>query len=243
MLADSFARNGRLAEALPHAIKAVEYKPQDHMHYVSLLVLLAGTGDLKNYDLYRHACLDRFAKLQNPLIGERIAKACLIFPAFGNDLVVSDRLAQAAFKLASDRENQARQPLIQDRIKAISADFAVAYISYHRFAKGLADYRQGRFASAAEAMRKSIADPFYGQGHSRYLQSYMVLAMAHYQMNEFDEARSAFDKGIEIEETKLPRFDSAYLGPDWYWRDLVIAHALKKEAQALLQAQTSPHVQ
>ena len=104
-----------------------------------------------------------------------------------------------------------------------------------QIAKGLADYRQGRFASAAKSMQKSIADPFYGQGHSRYLQSYMVLAMSHYRMNEYDEAREAFAKGIEIGETKLPKLDSDYLGPDWYWRDLVIAHALKNEARALLE--------
>jgi tetratricopeptide (TPR) repeat protein len=237
-LTDSYARHGRWKEALPHAIKAVECKPQEHMNYVSLLVLLAATQDLKNYDIHRHACLDRFSEARGALMGERIAKACLIFPASGTDLAISDKLAHAALTEASIRRDRVRAPLVPNGNNA-SEDFAVIYLAYHQFAKGLADYRQGRFASAVEWMQKSIADPFYGQGHSRYLQSYMVLAMAHYRLNEHEEARATFAKGVEIEESKLPKLDSAYLGPDWYWRDLVIAHALKNEAQALLERRSS----
>ena len=204
-LTDSYARHGRWKEALRHAIKAVECKPQDHMNYVSLLVLLATTHDLKNYEIHRHACLEQFGEAQGALMGERLAKACLIFPASGTDLAISDKLAQAALTEASNRQNREHKTLVRQDIDASKAvDFAVVYLAYHQFAKGLADYRQGRFASAAESMRKSIADPFYGQGHSRYVQSYMVLAMAHYRMNEYEVARAAFAKGIEIEGTKLP---------------------------------------
>ena len=43
-LADSYACHGRWSEALQHAVQALEYKPQDHMNYVSLLALLAPRG-------------------------------------------------------------------------------------------------------------------------------------------------------------------------------------------------------
>jgi tetratricopeptide (TPR) repeat protein len=111
------------------------------------------------------------------------------------------------------------------------------WISYSQFAKALAEYRHGRFASAAEWARKSIADPFYGAGYSRYVQSYMVLAMALHQLKEHEEARAAFAKGREIEQTKLPKIDSGDLGPGWYWRDWVIAHVLMNEAEALIRAE------
>jgi hypothetical protein len=67
----------------------------------------------------------------------------------------------------------------------------------------------------------------------------MVLAMAQQQLKQPDEARKAFAKGIEIEETKLPKLDSGDLGTGWYWRDWIIAHALMSEAKALIEGQPS----
>ena len=86
-------------------------------------------------------------------------------------------------------------------------------------------------------MRKSIDDPFYGDGHMRYVQSYVVLAMAQQQLKQPEEATKAFAKRLEIEEAKLPKLDSGDLGPGWYWRDWIIAHALMNEAKALIQGQ------
>ena len=111
------------------------------------------------------------------------------------------------------------------------------YFSYHQFTKGLVEYRQGRFASASDWMRKSIDDPFYGSGHMRYVSSYMVLAMAQLQLKQHEESRAAFAKGIEIAEAKLPKLDSGNLGTEWYWRDWIIAHALMNEARALIEGQ------
>lgn len=235
LLTDAFARHGRWSEALRYATKAVEYGPEEHMNYVSLLVLLAATGDRKQYDLHRQAFLDRFRQPENPFLGERIAKACLIFPASGSDLEISDRLAQVALAQASRRKDRDRESGSPQRIDTVE-DFAVAYISYKQFAKGLADYRQGRYQAAADSMRESIGDPFYGQGHSRYVQAYMVQAMALFHLEQYVEAREAFAKGLEIEDARLPKLDATYLGPDWYWRDLVIAHVLQDEAQTLLAA-------
>jgi len=86
-------------------------------------------------------------------------------------------------------------------------------------------------------MRKSIDDPFYGDGHMRYVQSYVVLAMAQQQLKQPEEATKAFAKRLEIEEAKLPKLDSGDLGTGWYWRDWIIAHALMNEAKALIQGQ------
>jgi TolA-binding protein len=214
-LADSFARGGRWKEALPGAIKAVECEPTDAMNYVSLLALLAADGDLQNYRLYCREFLDRFPQPKDILNGEEIAKACLMLPSSGADLATVERLADAA-------------------LMAATKDL---YLSYYQFTKGLVEYRQGRFASASDWMRKSIDDPFYGNGHNRYVQSYMVLAMAQQQLKQHDEARAAFAKGIEIKEAKLPKLDSGDLGTGWYWRDWIIAHALMNEAKALIEGQ------
>ncbi|MEX2141787.1 MAG: protein kinase [Pirellulales bacterium] len=215
-LTDFHARHVRWKEALPHATKAVECDPTDDLNYVSLLALLAAHGDVENYRLFCREFLHRFGEPKDILIGERIAKVCLMLPSSGVDLAIADKLAENAVTAGNN-----------------------AYQPYYQFAKGLAEYRQGRFASAAEWTRKSIDDPFYGHGHSRYVQSYMVLAMAQHQLNEHEEARAAFAKGKEIEQTKLPKIDSGDLGSGWYWRDWIIAHALMNEAKALIEGQPS----
>jgi hypothetical protein len=64
----------------------------------------------------------------------------------------------------------------------------------------------------------------------------MVLAMALWNSNQIDDARAAFAKGIDIEQTKLPRLDTD-LGNDGV--DWIIAHALMKEAKALIEGQSA----
>jgi tetratricopeptide (TPR) repeat protein len=216
-LTDFFARRGRWKEAVADATKAVECEPTDHMNYVSLLALLAAHGDLENYRLYCQEFLARFRETIEPRIGERIAKACLILPSSRADLATVEKLADTA----------------------LTAERSDPFFPYYQFAKGLTEYRQGRFARASDWMRKSIDDPFYGDGLNRYVQAYMVLAMAQYQLKQHGEARRAFAKGREIEEAKLPKLESGDLGPGWYWRDWVIAHALMSEANAQIEGPLS----
>jgi hypothetical protein len=52
-----------------------------------------------------------------------------------------------------------------------------------------------------------------------------------------DEARDALVKGVKIIDTKMPRLDSGDLGGDW--GDLIIAHALEKEAKELIEGQSA----
>jgi len=216
-LTDFFGSRGQWKKALPHATRAVECEPARAPNYVSLLTLLAADGDFGNHRLYCREMLDRLPQPKDMHQGEMIAKACMTLPSSGADLSTVEKLAEGALVAGAAENNP--------------------YLSYRQFAKGLVEYRQGRFASTVDWMRKSIDDPFYGAGHMRYVSSYMVLAMAQHQLKQHDDARAAFAKGIEIAEAKLPKFESGDLGTEWYWRDWIIAHALMKEATALIEGQ------
>jgi hypothetical protein len=218
-LTDFHARHARWKEALPHSTKAVECEPADIVPYLSHLALLAAHGDVENHRRYCQELLHRFQDSTNPINGEGMTKLCLMLPTSGVDLALMERLADDGVRGRLTRNTD--------------------FISYSQFAKGLSEYRLGRFASAADWMQKSIDTPFYGDGHSRYVQSYMVLAMAKYQLNEHKEARAAFAKGSEIEQKKLPAFDGRDVGSGWYWRDSVIARCLMDEARALLEGRSS----
>ena len=164
-------------------------------------------------DAYHEHCrksAERFASTTDPVTAEHIAKACLILPASGADLAIVGRLADTSASASTKSGSDAARL---------------------EFPKGLMEYRQGHFASAVESMQKVLT-------HSGSVEAYMVLAMAKCQLKQIDEARSALAIGVEIAETKLPKLDSGGLGYDW--ADWVIAHALMREAKALIEHAPQP---
>jgi hypothetical protein len=102
-------------------------------------------------------------------------------------------------------------------------------------AKGLAEYRQERFASATDWMQQVLSRA--GPTPERDAAAWLVLALAQHQLKQTNEAGASLAKGREIIEAKLPKLDSGNLGEDW--DDLIIAHALLDEAKALIEGQTN----
>jgi hypothetical protein len=100
--------------------------------------------------------------------------------------------------------------------------------------KGLAEYRQGRFLSAIECINKTLTET--GKEFVRDVQAYAVLAMAHHQLKQTDEAHTAFAKGAEIERMKLAKLESGYLGENWL--DWILAHAFMREAKEIMRDET-----
>jgi serine/threonine-protein kinase len=117
------------------------------------------------------------------------------------------------------------------------ADTAVAQgqqspdLCWFQLCKGLAEYRQSRFASAAEWMGTVLTNG--GSVLERDTEAYMVLAMSQCQLGQSEPARASLAKGAEIEQ-KLPKIESGDLGR--YWIDWIFAHTLLSEAQALIES-------
>ncbi|MCI0540831.1 MAG: tetratricopeptide repeat protein [Verrucomicrobiales bacterium] len=211
--ADLRARQGRFAEAAADLTKAKEANP--YAHWSELGALLVASGQL---DAYRERCrkiAERFGISSDPLMAERVAKECLILPASGADLQVVAQMA--------------------DRAAAVTNHWAVPWF---QFVKGLAEYRQGRFVEAVQWMNKTLTAT--GDQLERDVEAYMVQAMAHHQLKQTNEARAAFVSGAEIERTKLPKLESGYLSGNWI--DWIIAHALMREARAIIEdkSETGP---
>src|SRR5207244_3435577 len=140
-------------------------------------------------------------------IAERLAKDSLILPNSGADLGLVDELADLA--------------------AAFDKHWATPWF---RVVKGLSEYRQGRFPAAVEWLKKALTTAGAGE---REVEAYAVLAMAHYQLKQNDEALAAFAKGAEIERTKLPKLENDGIGGSWL--DWIIAHALMREAKAMIE--------
>src|SRR5256886_1688192 len=202
------AHREQWASAVKNYTRVVELMPTDHEAYHCLAPLLVQTGDLESYRRHCERILRQFAGTSNPVVAERMAKDCLFVPPPASDFNAIAKMVETAVAAGKDHP----------------------YWPYFQFVKGLAEYRQGHFASAAEWLRKVV-----GQTGDMYrtVQAHMALAMAQHQLKQTEEARIKLAKGLEIADTHFPKPGKASL--DEQWHDWIIAHTLMREARALIE--------
>jgi tetratricopeptide (TPR) repeat protein len=211
--ADIRARSGRWEEAATDLARAVENNPTNHLLWHSLAPLLVQNSQLEAYREHCRKSLERFGKTTDPFTADRIAKDCLILPGSGVNLDTVATMADTA--VAEGQHSEFFQ-----------------FFHYFQFCKGLAEYRQGRFASAADWMGTVLTNR--GEALDLQTEAYMVLAMSRSQSHQVEQARAALAKGTELEQ-ELPKLGSGDVGASWV--DWIIAHALMREAKAIIGAQ------
>src|SRR4029450_10073653 len=126
-------RQGQLEEARVAWQTALEGNPLDHGAWSGYAELCMFLGREDEYRRARQDLLARFFITSNPYFAERTSRASLLLPATGDELRQAGALARRAAE--SD-------PSIH----------AAAY-PWFLFARGLAEYRQGRFDQAIATMR------------------------------------------------------------------------------------------
>jgi tetratricopeptide (TPR) repeat protein len=129
-LASLHAQSVRWAEAATNLTRAIELNPSNNLSWFFLGVIYVQTGQL---DAYRQNCrksLERFSQTTDPITADTIAKDCLILPDSGANLDTVSKMADTAVARGQDSR----------------------YFAWFQSDKGLAEYRQGRFASAAKWM-------------------------------------------------------------------------------------------
>jgi WD40 repeat protein/serine/threonine protein kinase/tetratricopeptide (TPR) repeat protein len=201
------ARAGHWKSAIVDFSRLTELEPENSANYHCLAALLVQSGDEDAYRAHCARALARFGKSQDPVTAERVAKDCLILPPAG-DVTAIAQLADTAIVLGKDH----------------------TYWAYFELAKGLAEYRQGRFTNAVEWMQKVLTA---GGAPERQAEAQFILAMAQYHLNQPDQALPGLSAGIEIVEKQLPHLESGDLGAGWI--DWIIAHALMREAKSLIE--------
>jgi WD40 repeat protein/Flp pilus assembly protein TadD len=208
--AESDARHGRWKEAAANLTKAMELDPADDWSWYYLAPLLIEAGDVPGYRKHCHAMLMRVSVTSDVPVVRRAAKACLLLPTSGADLARASNLADAA--LAEEHE-------------------------WLGITKGLAEYRQGRFASAVEWARKSLSQ---SKADRRSAQAFLILAMAYHQLGQVDRSRNALDRGNEIVRNDVETGKDSDLGADW--QDWLTNRILLREVAALLERASATEV-
>ncbi len=214
--AEFLAGRGRWEEAAADATQALELQPTDHVPYHMLAPLLVATGTLEQYRAHCRKTLAQFSGTANPYVADRMAKDCLILSSDGCDLEAVGKLADTAVRLGTN-ENA---------------------LPYFQCTKGLAEYRLGRFTNAVDWAQKSIDHPSYSGDPNRFVQAYMIIAMAQHQLKQNELARAAMEQGAEIAAKKLAKPENGEVGSGW--RDWIIAQALLQEAKALIDREHPP---
>jgi len=201
VIGDQHGRRAQWAGAISNYSVSVQIDPSNHYAYNYLGPLLLQKGDEQSYMRLRDQMLRQFANSSDPTVAERIAKGCLILPPPAVDLPAIVRMADTALAAAATN----------------------SLAPYFEFVKGLADYRQKKFAEAIPRLQKVAAQQ---SDLPRTVQAYMTLAMAHQQLGHTNEARTNLAKGLALSDKRLRNATN--------WHDAIIAQFLTREARALI---------
>jgi tetratricopeptide (TPR) repeat protein len=150
----------------------------------------------KEYLRQRRFLLERFGETADPVIAERTARACLLLPASGDDLTRAAALADRA--AASDPKHE--------------------WYGYFLGAKGLAEYRRGRWDSALDWLRKA-------ESRGVWMPTRLVIAMALHRQGKTQQAREALAEAVRSFDWDPEKARD---------HDPWIAHVLRREAEALI---------
>ncbi|HXU78823.1 MAG TPA: serine/threonine-protein kinase [Methylomirabilota bacterium] len=198
-------RRGRWQEAAADAARILELQPNEHYHYHRLAGLLVITHDRRAYQQVCKKIVTQFADTTNPFVAERVAQDCLLLSDSGADLALMDKLANTS-------------------ITAGSGDAAMPYF---QACKAMSNYRLGRFSEAIDWGQKAAKSSMdFAQA-----KAYAVLAMAHWQLGEKDEARAALGRG-EVLAGNSTESGAEDLGESWVaW--LMARISLDEAAEAI----------
>jgi serine/threonine-protein kinase len=191
-------RQGRGPEALDAWRKVLDANPANPEAWFGYAELYLFLGQQEEYCRVRLALLNRFGATDHQYIAEPVGRACLLLPG------TKDELRRAAALI--------------DRAVAAKESTPAWIYRFILFAKGLAEYRQGRWASAIAMMQGETSTVMWPAPH-------LILAMSQHKQGQKTQARKTLAQAIIAYDWSAARADS---------RDYWIRHILRREAEALI---------
>jgi serine/threonine-protein kinase len=140
-LRTALIRLGRLEDARAAWEKALQAGPPEHDAWFGYAELCLFLGKKDTFRRARSELLARFRDPTGPHVAERVGRACLLLPSSEAELRQAAALAERATAAADPKYDWARP--------------------YFLFAKGLADYRLGRFDEAIAVMNGAAKNTKY----------------------------------------------------------------------------------
>jgi serine/threonine-protein kinase len=189
---------GRGQEAQAGWRRALDANPHDFTAWAGYAELCLFLGRDEEYRRARRGLLARFGATTAPAVAEPVGRACLLLPGTEDELRQAAGLTEVAFGA-----KRSTPPWIY---------------RYYLFAKGLAEYRQGRLASAFSLMAgeaSEVMGPAPG----------LIRAMVQHRQGQTQQARRTLARAIIAFDWSTTQAD---------FRDVWILHILRREAETLI---------
>jgi tetratricopeptide (TPR) repeat protein len=202
-----YAVRGQWKEAVDDLAEAYRLAPTS-IDALWLGVLLAQIGDAERYRKHGQEVLTRFESTKNNMEAERALKTGLLFPDSKLDPLMQSRLAEIA----------------------VSGDPKQGSYHWFLFAKGLYNYRTGKYTDALTAFRESRRRTPKSEGIADPLTAMNLIgaAMALHQTGDQAAARRTLTEAQSRLDFFVPGIDTTE------WHDWLAAHLLYREAEGLI---------
>ena len=191
VLGITHARMGKLDIAITDFISAATIQHTNDMGFRGLLPVLIHTGRISDYEEWRRKALAEFRTTEDAGIAERMAFDCLLLPG-------ADDVATLAIQMLDKHLTSPPRPFAE-------------------LARGLAEYRKGQFAEAAERLEKSVD---IQTSADATLEARLVLGMAHAKLGKPDKIALPDDKQLHLTDSD--------------WDDQMSIEALSLEARKII---------
>ena len=203
-----FAERGRWQEARADLAEAYRLAP-DYNYGMRLGILLAYIGEIDRYREHCQDMLSRWASTEKNVEADQTLKTVILVPDSNADAKQLARLAEVA--VAGDQKQNV--------------------FHWYLFAKGLHDYRTGKYADALATGRESRRRALESMGDPKLLTSLnlAIEAMALHRSGDEAGAKRALSEAKSILDVNVPGIDGGVSWSDW-----LAAHILYGEAEGLL---------
>jgi tetratricopeptide (TPR) repeat protein len=205
--ANHFGRRGQWQQAAAALAKVIDLDPSDPWAGYYIPAVYLQLGDREGYRRACRAMLTRFGGTKDPSLAERTAKTCLLAPD-----------ASGALKRATELAEQAVTGTEHD-----------GNYSWFLMARGLADYRNGRFAGALAWIDKCLAANAGSRPAPLDASAWLIAAMAQHRLGRHERAAEALDKAGKLWHQQA----DGDLGLDW--DDWLRFQLLRREAEVLMR--------
>lgn len=196
-------RAGKFKEALPDLVRATEGTDIWAWYYLAPLQLQQ--GDEQAYRATTAEMLRRFGNSAKPEERDRTAKVCALTPTLVGDI---DQLTKMVDY-------------------ALASNSSAAFLRWFQLAKGIVEFRAGRWQPAMDALNHAANQSFCATATSEF-----IIAMIQQREGHLQEARETFDRAENRLKTQITApgtdaLNSHRDGPENY----LIMDAFRREAE------------
>jgi serine/threonine protein kinase len=186
--------------------------------YTKYVVVLMEMGDRPAYETLRDDFIRQFGKTTDPNVAERIIKNSLLIPPNASRLATLAPLAEVAAKSVYPP-------------KAASGNWP---LPWRNMTLALMEYRRGNYAEAVNWGNRCLSAKPDSLDVTCVTTVRAILAMAHYQLGQADQARLELAKSRELIEERSKTAFVIYQDGHGMWFDWFFGRILEREAAAMI---------